>query len=381
LELQMQTRELPEKSAFWIGVFAFKPHSMADHVAVNPEATCYFRAMRQAKFQVLLVLDSKTEHTGPCTPFKRAWCGYEMSMTLGQTDQCTVDIATCDGPRPSMITQGLTKAEENAEILDSGAGYRSKAEREKHFSLDLVGLALNIQIQNGATVRPLDKQRILNSIAQRDLALPPEPKHDSYNKCNQRIRSVLALAMFRRVLQCAGENVDFAQVQLKVVQALKGDEWRPSFDLSMAYMPGTDIDEKIKVVCQNMPASAQHLSLDLRGCEITGDTLSALALALPRGLLSLQLDLGGNPKIDNIAIEQMVPKLPAAMDRLRMNLQGTTTTKEVQEKCNMLDELKQHIIDEAERGTWVLYMNLLPSATGRMITNSHKEKLEAKVKQ
>jgi len=292
-----------------------------------------------------------------------------------------LDIATCDGPRPNMITGGLTKAEENAEVLDNGAGFRSKAEREKHFNLDLIPLALNIQIQNGATVRPLDKQRILNSLAQRDLALPAEPKHDNYNKVNQRIRSVLALAMFRRVMQCAGENVDFAAVQLKLVQALKGDEWRSSFDLSMAYMAGTDIDEKIKVVCQNIPPSAQHLSLDLRGCDLTIDSLNGLAAALPRGLLSLQLDLGGNAKIDNLAIEQMVPKLPPAMERLRMNLQGTVTTKEVQEKAMMLDELKQHIIDEAERGTWVLYMNLLPSATGRMITNSHKEKLENKVKQ
>jgi hypothetical protein len=170
LELQIQTRELPESTAFWFGAYACRAHSMNDDVGVNPEATCYFRAMRQAKFHVLLILDSKTEHSGPATPFKRAWCGYEMSMSLCQSDSnAVVDVATCEGLRPTLITQGLVKSEEMMEITDGGSGYKAKTEREKGFSLEIVGIALNANVQSGQTLRPKDKQRILNSIAQRDL--------------------------------------------------------------------------------------------------------------------------------------------------------------------------------------------------------------------
>jgi len=375
LDLQIQTRELSESTAFWFGAFACRAHSMQDDVGINPEATCYFRAMKQAKFHVLLVLDSKTEHSGPATPFKRAWCGYEMSMTLGQGDSNTIiDVATCEGLRPTLITQGLTKAEDGMEVVDPGSGYKAKAEREKGFNLDIVALALNVQVQSGQTVRPKDKQRILNSIAQRDLTLPPDLKHENYSKYNQRLRAMLALAFWRRVMIGAGEHAETQVVQAKAAQALKMDEWRPSLDLSMAYMSGSDIDEKIALLARNLPTQLKSLTLDLKGCDITNETVVALAMALPRGLETFTVDMSGNPKIDNVGIEMMVPKLPPCLGRLKMNLHGTATTKELEEKRHSLDDLKQHIIDESEKGCWCSYVNLCPSPTGRMITNTHKFK-------
>jgi len=375
LDLQIQTRELSESTAFWFGAFACRAHSMQDDVGINPEATCYFRAMRQAKFQVLLILDAKTEHSGPATPFKRAWCGYEMSMTLAQSEQTPVlDVATCEGARPTLVTQGLTKAEEGMELVDPGSGYKAKAEREKNFSLEIVGMALTIQVQSGQTYRPMDKQRILNSIAQRDLLLPIDVKHENYNKYNQRLRAMLAYGFWRRVMTGTGENSETQALQLKVAQALKGDEWRSSLDMSMAYMLGSDMDDKINMAAKNLPVNLKHLTLDLKGTDITNDTLSALATALPRGLLSFTLDIGGNPKIENFGVETMVKKLPPVLSKLRMNLAGTAVTKDVEEKKHSLEDLKQHIIDEEEKGNWCSYINLCPSPTGRMITNTHKFK-------
>jgi len=377
LELQMQIRDLPYSTAFWFGAFACRAHSMTDDVGANPEATCYFRAMKQAKFQVLLILDSKTEHTGPATPFKRAWCGYEMSMTLAQGNEniTLLDVATCEGTRPTLVTMGLTKAEDAMEIVDNGSGYKAKAEREKGFNLEIVTLAMNIQVQNGQTVRPKDKQKILNSIAQRDLNLPADMKHESYNKYNARLRSMLALGFWRRVWMGAGENSEAQQLQQKVAQALKGDEWRDKLDISMAYMSGSDIDDKILMATKNFPKDLKHLNLDLRGTDLTPDTVTAVALALPRGLLTLNLDLAGNPKVENSTVEHLVARLPPNLASLRMGLQGTGTTKELDEKRNSLEELRQHIIDEAEKGCWCNYVNLCPSATGRMITNTHKAKV------
>lgn len=375
LDLQIQTRELSESTAFWFGAFACRQHSMQDDVGISPEATCYYRAMSKAKFHVLLILDARTEHSGPATPFKRAWCGYEMSMTLGQGENGTVlDVATVEGTRPTLITQGLTKAEEGMEIVDLGSGYKAKAEREKGFSPHLINLALGVAVQSGQTLRPKDKKRILNSIAQRDLSLEPDLKHENYNRYNLRLRAMLAYGFWRRAMTGAGENLEAQQLQLKVAQAIKGDEWKTSIELSLAYMFGSDIDEKISMAAKNLPVNLKHLSLDLKGTDITNETLSALAIALPRGLTSFTVDISGNPKIENVGVETMVKKLPANLGTIRMNLSGTAVSKEVTEKANSLDDLKQHIIDEEEKGCWCSYVNLCPSPTGRMITNTHKFK-------
>jgi len=375
LELQIQTRELSETTAFWFGAFACRAYSMQDDVGINPEATCYYRAMKSAKFQVLLILDAKTEHSGPATPFKRAWCGYEMSMTLGQGENgALIDVATSEGLRPTLITQGLTTAEANLEVVDPGAGYKAKAEREKGFSLEIVGLALAVQVQSGQTVRPKDKDRIMNSIAGRDLNLPPDLKHENYNRYNCRLRAMLAMGFWRRVMAGSGELSETQLLQQKVAQALKGDEWKSSLDIDMAYMFGTDIDDKIMMTAKHLPVNLKHLNLDLKGTDITNDSISSLASALPRGLQTLNVDFGGNSRIENIGVQIMVKKLPPTLATLKMSLTGTSVSKELEEKRNSLDDIKQHIIDEEEKGCWCSYVNLCPSPTGRMITNTHKFK-------
>lgn len=227
-------------------------------------------------------------------------------------------------------------------------------------------------------MRPLDKQKILNSVAQRDLTLPAELKHDNYNKVNARVRGMLALAMWRRVMIGAGENPEMQAIQSRLVSALKGDEWRASLDLSMAFMAGTGVEEKIKTLAANLPINLKNLTLDLKGCDISHETIGILAAALPRGLEHFKLDLGGNSKIENAGIEGMVPKLPPNLQQLKLNLQGTATTKELEEKRNSLEDLKQHIVDESEKGHWCYYTNMNPHSTGRMQTTTHKFKTYVK---
>jgi len=376
LELQIQTRGLSENTAFWFGAFACRAHSMQDDVGINPEATCYFRAMRQAKFKVFLILDSKTEHSGPATPFKRAWCGYEMSMTLASAGESTtvMDVATCEGTKPTIITQGLTVAEEAMEVAEPGSGYKAKAEREKGFSLEIVNLALAVQVQSGQTLRAKDKQRILNSIAQRDLTLPPDLKHESYTKYNSRLRAMLALGFWRRVMTGTGEHSETQALQAKMAAALKGDEWREKMEISMAYLSGADVEDKITLAAKNLPVHLKHLHIDLKGVDISNELLTVISLALPRSLVSLTLDLSRNEKVDNLGVETMVTKLPPGLASLKLELEQTSTTKELTEKRNSLEDLKQHIADEAEKGCWHSYVNLCPSPTGRMITNTLKFK-------
>lgn len=376
LELQMSQRELSNDTAYWFGAFACRQHSMQDDVGITPEATCYFRAMKQAKFQVLLMLDSKTEHTGPATPFKRAWCGYEMSMSLAQGAHNTVlDIATCEGLRPTIIIQGLTIAEQKLENQEAGSGYKAKADREKVMSMEIIALALGIQVQSGLTLRQNDKNRILNSIAGQALEEVPAVKHESYERYNKRLRSLLAIAFFRRVMLGAGESSETQQLQLKLVQAIKNDEWLETLHLDMNSMVGNDIDDKIKLMASNLPAHLKHLILDLEGTDISDESLHELSALLPRGLDSAKLNLSRNAKVGNAGIEGMVSKLPPGMTALKMDLNGTAATKELEEKRSSLDDMKQHIIDEAEKGHWCYYFNLLPSPTTKgMMTTTHKFK-------
>merc|ERR1712070_691386 len=235
-------------------------------------------------------------------------------------------------------------------------------------------LALNVKVEAGQTLRLEDKQRILNSIAERDLSLPPELKHANYNKYNQRLRAMLALGFWRRVMMGAGEQAEIGTLQSKVAAAIKGDEWRTTLNISMAYMSGGDVEEKIGTTAKNLPAHLKHLTLDLRGNDVQNDVLKEMASLLPRELESFDLNLSGNPKIENVGVETMVTKLPPSLIDLKINLEGTSTTKELADKRNNLDGLKQHIIDEAEKGNWCTYHNLCPAPTGRMTTNLVKFK-------
>jgi hypothetical protein len=398
MELQAATRELDENTGFWLGAFACRPHSFHDDVGVNPQSTCYFRAMKQAKFHVLLVLDAKSDWAGPATPFKRAWCGYEMSMCLGTNENnAVVDIVTSEG-RPSIITHGLTKTEANHEQMDAGSGYRMKAEREKSFSMEVIALALNIHVQSGTTVRPRDKQRILNSIAQRDLEEKPLLQHENYTRYNQRLRALFALAFWRRVMSVSGEQSEMQQLQQKMAQAVKGDEWRASLDLSFAFMTGSgaDVDEKVALAIRNLPSNLKHLHIDLTGADISNETLAEISKNLPKGLEIFFVNASLNPKVDNNGVETMVAKLPQALMGCGIHTKGCSVSKELEEQIpsihkemmsapppkHMLEEhhsrlnkLKQFIVDEAEKGIWCIFYNLEPSATGRMSVSTRKFKI------
>merc|ERR1719456_1099420 len=120
----------------------------------------------------------------------------------------------------------------------------------------------------------------------------------------------------------------------------------------MAYMFGQDVEDKIALTARNLPPNLKHLTLDLKGTDITNDILATLALALPRGLETLDLNISDNPKLENPGVEQLLAKLPPHMVGLKLDLDGTAVTKEVHEKRHSLDDLRQHIIDEAEKGQW-----------------------------
>merc|ERR1712096_127248 len=159
-----------------------------------------------------------------------------------------------------------------------------------------------------------------------------------------------------------------------MMEALHNDEWRMSVNLGMAFLAGGDTDERMELLVKSLPSNLKTLNLDLRGTEAANESIQALAVGLPRGLECYNLDLGSNPKINNHGIEGMITKLPPKLNKIRLELNGTSSSKDIQEKKHSLDELKQHVVDEAEKGNWCTTVSLCPSPTGRMVLNSLNEK-------
>jgi len=307
-------------------------------------------------------------------------------MGLGSGENSLVlDVATCDGgsstlgQRPSLITHNLTDAEKNREIVDAGSGYRAKAEREKTFSLEIMALALDVRVQSGQTLRAQDKQLILNSITQRDLDEPAVVKHEAYDRYNQRLRALFALGFWRRVMMGSGEQSEIQQLQLKMCRALQADQWRKSLTIDMAFMTGSDLDQKIQLAVNSLPPHLKELKLDLRGTDTANETIIAIANALPRGLEAMVLDLGHNPKIDNSGVESMVNRLPPTLTHCHLGLQGCGTAKELTEKGSDLGDVKQYMAAEAAKGVTCNTLNLCPSPTRRMETFAAKFKLDPTV--
>mmetsp|Transcript_19611 Transcript_19611/g.45644 ORF Transcript_19611/g.45644 Transcript_19611/m.45644 type:complete len:657 (+) Transcript_19611:68-2038(+) len=362
LEAQVKTRELGPETTFWIDALALRPHSPEALVHVNPKQTAYYKAMLAASFRTIIVLDPKTEHCGPATPFRSAWCCYQMAL-CAEEPNAVVDLAMCDALKVVMLTHGLTKQEEALEETNPGSGFKAKTEREKSFNPDLLSLGVVAQMQTCIERETADRNRILNALAGRDLDATPLEKHDGYSLANQRLHGLVALMFWRRTMSGAADNTEMQQLQVKLSEALRNDTSRQIVDVSMAFMTG--VDEKIELVARSFPIHLRKLHLDLRGSDVPNHVLGHIAATLPRELEDIRLDLSHNSNIVNKGVEEFVAKITPKLKGLKVGLDGTAVTKEVFDKRGSLQELRQHVIDEMEKGFWCYTLNLHPSKTAR----------------
>jgi len=364
LELQTSSRRLGGDACYWIGAFSNRQHSLTDDVTSNPRESCYYRAMAAAGFKVLLCLDREAESTGPATALHRAWCDYEVMMCLNEP-RAALDVVMCNSHKAVLVTTGLTEEEKEMEKASPGSGYRAKEMREKAFNMDVVELGLGTQLQAAHTTNPEDRQRILNGVANRDQSQPLLEKHESYGKASCRLRALFALAFWRRAMAASGSDSEMHRIQGKLADALRSDAWRESLDMSMAFMAGGD--EKLKLLARSLPPRLKELTLDLRGMDLTDDMISAFGTSIPRGLESLHLDISNNSHVGYPGIEGLINKLPHRQRSISLELKNTGVPAEVLDKRDSLNGLRQYITDEAEKGNTCIIVNLIPSATRRMI--------------
>jgi len=358
LEAQAKTRELPDSATFWIDAFALRPHSPEVLVHANQKQTAYYKALVAASYHTIIVLDPKTEHSGPATPFRNAWCCYQTAM-CADDPTAVVDLAICDSSKVGMLTHGLTKHEEALEATNPGSGFKAKTEREKPFNPDLLSLGLASQMQSCTERDPGERNRILNALAGRDLDAPPLEKHDGYNLANQRLHGLVSLIFWRRTMSGASDNTEMQQLQAKLSEALRNDTLRSSIDVSMAFMTG--VDEKMELVARSFPIHLRKLFLDLRGSDVPNHVLGHIASSLPRELEEIRLELSHNANIVNKGVEEFVAKITPKLKEMKVSLEGTAVSKELFDKRGSLDELRQHVIDEMEKGYWCFTLNLNPS--------------------
>jgi len=373
IKTHLEARAITQESTnYWIAACATRPHSGGDGIDLDPKATPFYKAMAAANFHILYCLDRKTEMTGPATPFKRAWCHYETTMCLDNS-ATVLDLIVPLEARRHLVTMRMTKDEDVQESLNAGAGLKLKADREKIFNLEIVEQALAIQIQNGKSTESMDKQRILNAIALRDLSSGYLPKNDLYTKANIRICALFALVFWRRTMSGASSDSDMLRLQTQVADALRADVWREDLILSMAFMVGGD--EKITLLMRSFPPNLKTLRLDLRGMDLTNESIVTLASNVPREIEVLEIDFRMNEQITNAGVEHFANKLPAKIGKFKLELAGTLVSKEMQDQSDSLDRLHRFTQAENEKGNTCITVSLCPSNTRRMVVETTRTKV------
>lgn len=374
MKAHMEFRSLDENTVYWTACFANRPHSSPDNILQNSKDTCFFKAMSASKFNIMLAVDPKSEFGPMGTCFSRLWCVYELSHCLDEPST-VLDIVQCPvgGAKASMVTQLMTREEKDQEMVTKTAGYKAKMDREKQFNLQLMESALTIDVCSLQITEPVERRKIMNSIAQRELGEELLEKHDLYEKMSIRIRSLFAMSFWRRTMTGSVSDSDLHRVQGKIMEILRNDTWLRSLVMDLAF--AKDGPEKLKLLTTGIPTGLLELKLDLRELELVNENTPTLANALPKDLEDLSIDLRGNELMHNIGIEDLMAKLPSKLRNLNMDLKKTDCSKEFQQLQDSLFGLKKFIADEAAKADRCTIYSLEPSPSRHMIYKVAKTKL------
>jgi hypothetical protein len=375
IECQAKTRKLNSSTAWWIAAFAIRQASVQDEVS-DPSRRRLMKAMTVAQFKMLLVLDAgRGEDLGPAHAVSRMWCCYELAMFLDQPKLC-IDVAVLKHPKPVLLASGLTDDEETMEIDDKGTGYKSKLDREKEVSLELIDRTLDVKIQSAQATLSTDRAQILNYVAGRDLESPPIEEHSLYQKMNKRLSGLFAAIFWSRVISSTSNDANTQALQQKIADALRGDTWRTSQDLCLSYCVATAPEEKLALLARSLPTTGvKKLRLDLKGLDILDENLPALATSLPLEVEELNLDLSYNGQISNFGVTNFVNALPAKMRELTLGLGQTAVSPDFQDRRDSLEGLRQQIIHEAQKGSLCNIVNLCPSPDRRVYVKNVRTKI------
>eukprot|EP00440_Ansanella_granifera_P022948 gb/GFBE01024925.1/.p1 GENE.gb/GFBE01024925.1/~~gb/GFBE01024925.1/.p1 ORF type:complete len:664 (+),score=137.47 gb/GFBE01024925.1/:1-1992(+) len=374
MKAHINARQLPEDTKYWMAFGAIRPHVTQELIQSDPKNTRFFQGMSAAGFKVVLALDPKTDHTQMGTCFNRLWCLYELSMCLGQQSTQLDIMQRGKREKGTLVTQFLTQEEKDSELRAVGSGYKAKADREKYMGFQIMDHAVNVSFPSAQITDPRQRQKMLNAWARRDPKAEVLERHDNYTKLVTQLRSLFALAFWRRTMSGAVSDSEMQHRQTKLLEVIKADTTLKTLDLDMAFMQGGP--DKVKLLATTgLPPSLQELKLDLRETELVDESLPLLAGGLPREMEDITLNLSGNDTISNAGIEGFMSKLPAKMKGMELNLNKTAVSKDFKERQSNLDGMKKQIADEAAKADRCTIYSLCPSPTRHMIQTITKTKL------
>lgn len=376
IRVHMQSRNLEETTTYWMGLFANRPHSLQDAFCPELKSTCFHKAMAACNFKVVLPIDPQTTTLmGTC--FSRLWCLYELAMCDQPNVQLDLIQTKLDMHSPvkkaCMVSQLLTKEEQEAELRAPTSGYKAQSDREKSFSLTTMDMALSVSVAKAQITDPKERRQILNSLCHRDASEEVVEEHPEIGQCSKRLRALFALAFWRRVMGGNVSDSDVHRTQLKLVDALHKGFPHRCLELDMAFMQVCS--EKLKMLRSVFPLGLQELKLDLREVELRNEDIIALAAGLPRDLEDLTLQLAGNEELNDDGVEVFISKLPNKMRSMALDLKKTSVGKELMQRQGNYESMRQYLAEQAAKAIQCTFVNILPSATRHVTYTVQKKTL------
>jgi len=326
VKTHLDTRGLSSKTPYWLCEFANCPHDPSDYILEHPKQSNVYKAMRCARCKVLLVMDAATPTSGPGTPFKRLWCGFEISLCLDRSG-AVLDVATSDGRETQLITDGLTHKEKTVEQYQPGDGTRMKVKREKPMPAAIVQAALDFSLQSSRTSDSADQQAILNAIVGRKFDAQVLERHPRYDEVNRKMRKLFALIFYRTVSASEAPKSEhgrlaFLGLQRAMSAVLCQDVPCTSLSLSLA---GANLQDKEvqALIKRSFPPGLSELTLDLRCTDASDQTLTEILASLPPSLTRLTLEVASCSSISDDGIKDVVCQLPESVTSLCLSAAKT----------------------------------------------------------
>ncbi|CAE8691665.1 unnamed protein product, partial [Polarella glacialis] len=227
----------------------------------------------------------------------------------GRKPPLLLDVATVDkNGKAQLLINGLTAAEQAMEEIHQlescrPSGWDSKSEREKHFPIETVDSGLAISITSAQASQGIDKVRILNALASRQISELDEdyhPAHDNYDTVNQVLRSTFALAAFRRTAEQEVSDSATSYVA-RLAIAIREDQTRRVLELHLGReTPLPHIEILADGI--NHLSGLQYLTLNLSQCRyLTSVDRLGKSLSQLVALRSLRLDLSRCTRLSDVS--------------------------------------------------------------------------------
>jgi len=314
-----EIRRLSAKTCFWICAYANRQHRLHEDICNNPTQSSFFRALEIAK-GFLLLLDDRA------TPFTRAWCAFEISMALLNNKMVDlVDIVVCQNGEVSMLTEGVPEDDKYFKTLFREGAFgqvgdaipsnmarvalQNKFDREGQFPVEILETILHTKIEKSQASEDVDRQRILNVIADRDIELPPLDTHPNYAKVHRLLVRTVILTAWPQLL--AKGLVD----EWGLVEKLREDTELQKVVLCFNYIKECD-DAAVASLARGLPPSVTNLDIQLVGCPVGDSAVETLAANMPPQLESLAIHFNDTSITDvgAVAIAKSMPSSIADYD-------------------------------------------------------------------